>query len=191
MPQSLLPAMALLALAIGACGSSQTSPPTSAALSPGGDCALVTQPGAADEPDRGGGELDMTDFGGGRWRLCLTDPITASVEHSAWCLWTADRTAVSEINGLPAKMDAFYYDAGVSLPRNEFTFGTTAQDGLVATYEPAVVPAGNGSEDGRAGFLAFEVALAVDPEGGAPPPGASPRYAGLMRWQCADPPPRR
>lgn len=189
MPRSLLPAMALLALAIGACGSSQTSPPTSAALSPGGDCALVTQPGAADEPDRGGGELDMTDFGGGRWRLCLTEPTAATAERTAWCIWNEDRTAVSEIDGLQVSIGPREYDASISIGRNAFDFGTIDHGtGQVASYQPTGVPRGESTDDGRAGYLAFDVVLMVDAEGGPPPPGAEPGYAGLMRWQCADPP---
>jgi hypothetical protein len=186
------PALLIVAvLAIVACGSAQTSPSSTVVPSPVESCALTTEPGPADEPDRSGGDLiDMTDFGGGRWRLCLTEPTAATVEHTAWCIWTADRTAVSEVNGLSAKIGAVDYDAGVSLPRNEFFFGTTDQDGLVATYEPGAVPAGDGSEDGRAGYLAFDVRLKIDPEAGAPP-GAQPRFVGSMRWLCGDPPPAR
>lgn len=176
-------------LAIAACGSAQTSSPTAVSPTPRDGCAITSQPGSADEPNRDGGELDMTDYAGGRWRMCLTEPINASVEHTAWCIWTQDRTAVSEINGLRVGIGGLEYDTYLSIARNEFQLQATGSTGGV--YEPAhVVPVGEASEDGSSGDLTFDVALKVDPGAGAPP-GAEPRYAGSMRWQCGDPPPRR
>jgi hypothetical protein len=179
-------------LAIAACGSSQASPLTSVGPSPVEDCALVTQPGAADEPDRSGGDLiDMSDFGGGRWRLCLNEPLTATGESSAWCLWTQDRTAVSEINGLRTRIGALDYDASLSIARNAFELHTFDQGTTVGNYEPGPeVPVGEASEGTRSGNLTFDVTVIVDPEAGAPA-GAEPRYARSMRWQCGDAPPPR
>jgi hypothetical protein len=185
--------LAVAVLAIAACGSAQPTVSTTPSPTPRDDCALTTEPGPADEPDRGFGELDLTDYGGGRWRLCLTEPTAATVEHSAWCIWTADRTAVSEVNGLPARIGAVDYDAYLSINSNQFELNTTDQTsgGLAATYKPGpVIPRGNAADDGRAGYLDFEVVLTVDPEVGAPA-GALPGYAGSMRWQCGDPPPPR
>jgi hypothetical protein len=183
-------------LAFAACGSAQPNSPTTPATPPpaaGGDCALTTEPGPADEPDRGGGDaIDMSDFGGGRWRLCLTEPTVATAERTAWCIWQQDRTAVSEIDGLQVSIGVRDYDASISIGRNAFDFGTIDRaSGQVASYQPSEVPLGDATDDGRAGYLEFDVVLMVDPEGGGPPPGAEPRYAGLMRWQCGDPPPPR
>lgn len=185
--------LAVTALAIAACGSAQPTVSTTPSPAPRDDCALTTEPGPADEPNRGGGELDLTDYGGGRWRLCLYEPTVATVEHSAWCIWTRDRTSVSEIDGLPAKIETLHYDTYLSIDRNEFQLHTTDREtgGLGGNYEPGpVVPAGDATDDGRAGHLEFDVNLNVDPEAGAAP-GAEPRYAGVMRWQCGDPPPAR
>ena len=179
--------LVVMVLATAACGSAQPSPTMTSSPTLGEACALTTEPGPADEPNRDGGELDMTDYGGGRWRMCLTEPINASVEHTAWCIWTQDRTAVSEINGLRVGINALEYDTYLSIARNEFQLQATGSTGGV--YEPAhVVPVGEASEDGRSGDLTFDVALKVDPGAGAPP-GAESRYAGSMSWQCADPPP--
>jgi hypothetical protein len=153
---------------------------------------MTTQPGPADEPDRGGGDaIDMSDYGGGRWRLCLSEPMLATAERTAWCTWTQDRTEVSAISGLQVSIGALDYDASVSIGRNEFDFGTVDRaTNLVASYLPSEVPLGDATADGRAGYLAFDVVLMADPEGGAPS-GAVPRYAGVMSWQCGDPPPPR
>lgn len=187
-------AAVLACLVIGACGSAQQSPPPAGSPTPGQEaCALTTRPGPEDEPDRDGSDLlDLTDYGGGRWRLCLTEPTAGTIEGTAWCIWTRDRTAVSEIDGLLASIGPLDYDAYLSIDRNEFQLHTTARvGGLAGNYEPGpVVPVGAARDDGRSGNLAFEVVLTVDPESG-PPPGAEPRYAGSMTWQRGDPPPPR
>lgn len=182
----------LAVLASAACGSAQPSTSPISSASPGEACALTTEPGPADEPDRDGGDLiDMTDYGGGRWRLCLTEPAAVSAEATAWCIWTPDRTAVSEIDGLRARIGALAFDTYLSIDRYQFELHTTDQGTTAGNYAPGpVVPIGDAAEDGRSGNLAFHVELVVDPENGAPP-GAQPRYAGIMTWKCGDPPPPR
>jgi len=189
-------------LAMTACGTPQPSPdgsgqpvgdpPPSGAQGDGADCAPPAEPGPADEPDRGGGDLmDVTDYGGARWRLCLTGPVVAAVENSAWCLWSQDRQSVLEVWGHPTPIGAIDYDTRVALSLGEFQLGTTdrARGGLIATYVPGPIqPFGEAADEDRVGQLAFDVTLMIDPEAGRPE-GAPPRQVGSMRWICGDPPP--
>ena len=186
--------LAAAALAMAACGSAQPSPSPSATglATEGEDCALTTEPGPADEPPRGGQELiDTADWSGGRWRLCLADPVVGTAEGTLWCVWTRDRSALLELNPRPLRIGAIDYEAYVSIQGNRFEFHAMDLSGTIANYEPAVaIPTGESPNDGRSGTLRFEAELVVDPESGAPP-GAEPRYGGTMRWACADPPPPR
>jgi hypothetical protein len=145
-----------------------------------------------DEPPRGGGDvLDLTDFGAGRYRLCLTDPLVGSFEHTAWCNWTDDRSTVRDVNGLPMRIDDVAYDGWVPLDADEFQLSTTDARGRVSTYRAdARNQRREVGEDGRAGHVAFAVALQLDPESN-PHPGAPPGFIGAMRWTCGDPPPPR
>lgn len=179
-------------LAIGACGSAQTSSSSPVSPSPGQACALTTEPGPADEPPRGGEELiDTADWSGGRWRLCLTDPLVASAEGTLWCTWTRDRSAVLQLNTRPLRIGSIDYETWVSFQGNRFEFHAMDLSGTVANYEPRRgIPSGESGDGGRSGNLMFEAELVVDPESGAPP-GAAPRHSGAMRWKCADPPPPR
>jgi hypothetical protein len=165
-------------LAIAACGSSQ-----SPSISPRDDCALIAEPGPADELDRDGGDLiDDTDYGGGRWRLCLAEPVVGAAENTAWCQWTPDRTAVVGISGQFVTIGSVPYDSGLVIASKEF---------FLTGYEPGPVsPSLEAADGGRSGRLGFGMLVTVDPEHGAAP-GVAPRVIGVMRWQCGDPPPPR
>ncbi len=181
--------LVVAALAIAACGSAQPSSPSAVSPNPGQACALTTEPGPADEPDRDGRDLlDMTDQAGGRWRLCLEDPLVASAEGTLWCVWAPDRSTLLELSPPPLRIGAMDYETAVSLRGNQFEFHAMDLSGTIANYEPAAgVPTGESPDEGRSGTLMFEVRLVVDPESG-PPPDVSPGYAGTMTWKCADPP---
>ena len=176
------------ALVMAGCGSAQLSPGTTSP-SPDG-CALTTQPSPADEPPRGGEELiDTANWGGGRWRLCLAEPLVASAEGTLWCTWTADRSAVLELNPRPVRIGALDYEVWLSFQMNKFEFHAMDLRGTIANYEPgAAPPTGVSTDGGRSGALTFDAGLVVDPESG-PPPGAPPRHGGAVSWTCADPPP--
>jgi hypothetical protein len=171
-----------------------TTPATAGPPDVGVECANTQPPGAGDEPSRDGSDLvDMGDFGGGRWRLCLSGPISATAEHSAWCLWNPDRSAVTEIQGLPVPIGEIDYDATLSFDQADFTLGLTERaSGTVTTYTAdggsAVV---NATRDRTGGTQTFDVVLLIaDPEAGAPA-GLPPRFAGALRWTCGDAPPSR
>src|SRR5688500_1320541 len=103
------------------------------------DCAPPAEPGPGDAPPDGGGDLmDFSDYGGGRWRLCLTGPMIASIEGRAWCRWSEDRLSVLEVQGNPTPFAGLDYDAWFALRRREFQLSTTdrARGGLIATYAP-------------------------------------------------------
>ncbi len=167
-------------------------PPTEVPQQAAGDCAPPDEPGPADAPPDGSGDLmDFSDYGGGRWRLCLTGPIVASLQNRAMCRWSDDRSSVIEVSGMPTKLGPIDYDAWVAVDRGEFQMSRTdwGRVGSIATYVPrANPPIGDMTDDRRIGRLAFDVTLLVDPESGAPA-GAPPRHVGQMRWICADPPP--
>lgn len=168
--------------------------PSPNGVAPGraGDCAPPAEPGPDDEPNRGGGDLiDLSDYGGARWRLCLAGPITASVEGTGSCTWDQRRESVNEVIGHDLRIGTIDYGVWVALSRGEFQLGTTdrARGGLVATYAPGLSqPFGDATGDGRVGQLAFDVTVMIDPEAGAPE-GAPPRHLGSIRWICGDAPP--
>ncbi len=169
-------------------GPAITSDP-SASPAPDVACELSQQPGPGDVPEAGG-ETDTSDLGGGRWRVCLQEPLTVATEASAWCLWDEGRTTVTEISGLPASNGTVDYDAWLSFaaPAFEFHATDTAHGGLIANYTTDAGPVHVQLDaDGRGGIARFDVGQAADPESG-PPPGAPARYGGLLRWRCGDAP---
>ncbi len=166
-------------------------PPTDDVPDPA-DCAPPAEPGPGDAPPDGGGDLlDFSDYGGGRWRLCLTGPIVASIESRAWCRWSEDRLSVLEVQGNPTRLAGLDYGAWFAPATGEFQLSTTdlGSGGVVATYIPATTkPLATVTEKGMLGRVSFEVDLLGDMEAGLPP-GAPPRHAGTIRWICGDPPP--
>jgi hypothetical protein len=174
------------------CGQGQVEPTSSVVESANpAPCAIAQPPGPADEPPRDGGDLiDTTDWGGGRWRLCLVDPERVDLEGTAWCTWDEARAAVVEVNGLPIEAGRLAFDAGLSFSAEppEFYFHTTeTSQGLIANYRSlhsTVTPEAAASS----GVATFEVALQPDPEAGAPP-GSEPGYRGVFRWRCGAAPP--
>jgi len=185
-------------IAIGACSARPSQPvtpiPTGSVTpiptNPTAACPAPSAPGPADEPPRAGGDLiDVSDWGGGRWRLCLTEPGPATAEGTVWCVWTPDRSTVIELNARPIKMGALDFETYVSFNGSRFELHALDLGGTVANYEPGpVLPTGTSSDRGRSGSLAFEVVLRVDPETGAAA-GVAPEYSGVMTWQCGDSPP--
>src|SRR3954470_11035174 len=147
-------AVALVAVGLVTLGVSRTpvaptgsTPPTTTAPSEelssspdiaidAGVCALKQQPGPEDAPPKAGGDLmDTADDGGGRWRICLTDPATVIAEGTAWCVWNDGRTAVVEINGVPvAAGGGVAVDGGVSARDGRTFIGLTAPNGTVRSY---------------------------------------------------------
>ena len=194
-----LAALVVIAIAVAGCGNGTapsgaptgpefTSDP-SASQAPEAACALSQQPGPGDAPEAGG-ETDTSDMGGGRWRVCLEVPLTATAEASAWCLWDEGRTTVTEISGLPASNGTVDYDAWLSFVANAFEFHATdtAHGGLIANYTTDAGPVHVQLDaDGLGGIARFDVGQAADPEA-APPTGAPSRYGGVLRWRCGDAP---
>lgn len=189
-------AVLAVAVAIG-CG---TGPPTTPPDEPSGSaavappsvdaaaCAVQTPPGPDDtvpEP----GEIDTTDLGNGRWRLCLAEPVVLEVEGSAWCTWNEERTEVREAAGLPVPTGGAgsTVDGGIAL-----------EQGVVylASNDPRMISSWQGAPDdrsavigvaGRDGTVAFRIPATVDPEN--PPAVRPPDAAGTISWLCGDPPP--
>jgi hypothetical protein len=179
-----------LLLVVG-CGAPSPSASEAAAASGGidpGACALATQPGPNDRPPKGGGELmDLTDAGAGRWRVCTIEPGALIVEGTAWCRWNEGRTAVEEVQGLPVLAGGGTLDGGVVMGRAAIYLSTTLPDGTIHSYDstniPQVVDAVDGGRSGAARFLLDPI---LDPE--HPPAVRPPNVAGVLRWQCGEPP---
>lgn len=181
-----LPLLVVAMLVIAACGSAQPS-----SAKPAEVCAPPAEPGPADEPNRDGEEdIHLSDFGAGRWRLCLTEPGVAAAEGTVWCVWTEDRSTVLELNGHRIKVDALNFETYLSFTFNRFELRAIDLGGTpVANYQPgSTLPSGTTPDAGRSGTLAFQVVLRIDPETGAPV-GVAPGYSGAMTWKCGDPPP--
>ena len=152
-------------------------------------CPVQTPPGPGDEIP-GAGEMDVSDIGNGRWRLCLVEPVAFEVEGSAWCTWTEDRSEVREASGLPARIGAdSTVDGGIAIDRGE-VFLSSNEPRMVASWQgdPSDMQAVVGVA-GRSGTVAFRIPATVDPE--HPPAVRPPEAAGVMSWVCGDPPPRR
>ncbi len=175
-------------LAVAACGPADGSPAAgSPSASPEGAgsfapdaCLIETPPGPADEPP-------IPDAGGGRAALCLVGPPAVQVEGTAWCTWTPDRIAVTEVSLVPTPTDDGAWEATLQLRDSVLQVASTATDGTVTTWAQADVDA-IVATDGTDGLAAFDAELVVDAES-SPPPATPPRVAGVLRWQCADPPP--
>jgi hypothetical protein len=188
----------LLFLGAAGCGASPTGAPgaaSSEARSPGtptdepAPCPLEQQPGPADKgpgPVVGEGP-DLADFGGGRWRLCISEPNEVMVEGSAFCVWNDARTAVEQVQGIgvPAPGGGAV-SGGVSIADGGMSFSVdrpTASTGFQGRAAGASIPAGavTGSVSGR--LTAFV------PEGESAPP--SPAQAATITWACGAPPAQR
>jgi len=152
-------------------------------------CAIQQGPGPADAPPKPGGEgIDVADLGPGRFRLCLTDPTTVTVEGTAWCVWSDDRTSVTEIDGLPTAAGGGPRIAGtVGLRPPHLQIEATSASGEISTFgndgDQRLVEPGPGAHDGAATFSVTEV---VDPDH----PAQAPILArtGTLRWTCGEPP---
>jgi hypothetical protein len=184
-------ALAAVALACASATPSARPPEGSASAGAGVDaagCDIETPPGPDDQvPDPG--EIDTTDLGNGRWRLCLVEPVAFSVEGSAWCSWTEDRSAVREATGLPLPIGAAgsTVDGGIIIvegvvylasndPRMIFSW-QGGPDGVQASAQP----------NGSGGTALFRIPATVDQE--SPPAIPPPQAAGVLSWLCGDPPP--
>ena len=195
------PGLGLLLVSVGvaACGAapgpSPAQPGATGSDAPStGTCAITQQPGPGDSPPDGSGDLmDFTDFGGGRYHLCIGQPVPIEYEHSAWCRWNEARDTVVEVQGVPQQASGLQIDAGVSLQRAELYLSTTdlggAGTGLIGSYQtrPGELRA-QVTEDGTSGGASFEAPLIVDPEAGTPP-GSAPVVRGAFVWLCGDAPP--
>jgi hypothetical protein len=187
------------ALALGCGGSTPTSPPTGGtpsgapASADAAACIVTTPPGEQDQVPAPG-EIDTRDLGGGRWRLCLAEPVAFSVEGTAWCTWTDDRTFVTEVAGLPINLSpTSTVDGGVSIER-KVAYLSSNDRTAVGSWEggPVSIVIEGSSDPGRAatkGSAAFRIPATVDQE--SPPPVAPPEAAGVISWQCGEAPPPR
>src|SRR5262245_54633500 len=86
-------------VAAGCSGPPAVASPSSADAT----CAVETAPGPDDQVP-GPGEMDVSDIGSGRLRLCLDAPAQIDIEGSAWCTWDEARTSVREVAGLPVTL---------------------------------------------------------------------------------------
>jgi hypothetical protein len=191
-----LVAVAVVVAAATGCGDAvvtvqpteSTGPGTPAPSVDAAACPIETPPGPNDtvpEP----GELDTRDFGNGRWRLCLAEPVALSVEGSAWCTWTADRSEVREASGVPIPIGAAgsTVDGGIAIDRGEIYLASN-DPRMIASWQggPSDMSAQVGVA-GRSGTATFRIPALTDPE--HPPAVPPPPAAGVISWQCGDPPP--
>ena len=150
-------------------------------------CAVLTPPGPDDKVP-GPGEIDTTDLGNGRWRVCLAEPVPLVAEGSAWCTWNEGRTEVREAVGLPIPTGGAgsTVDGGFALDRGVV---------YLASNDPRMVFSWQGTPDdmsavvgrsGASGTVAFRIPATVDEEN--PPAVRPPEAVGVMSWQCGSTP---
>ena len=180
-------AVAVLASACGSAVPSGSGAATSP--EPGADleCVIQQDPGPADAPQPGG-EMDTSDEGAGRWRLCLDTPTTLSIEGTAWCRWDAARSNVEAISGLPTPSGGIDYDAYIDFPGSGFEVHLTDRgSGAIANYGPRLdLPDIDTDAAHRAGLAPVDVALVNG--GDIAPVGAAAALVGRLRWACGEPP---
>lgn len=180
---------AVLAL-VAACGPTATSG-SGAVTSPEPatelECAIQQAPGPDDAPQLGG-EMDTSDEGPGRWRLCLDTPASVTLEGTAWCRWDAARSNVEAVSGLPTAADGIDYDAYIDFPGSGFEVHLTDRgSGAIANYGPRLdLPTVDTDAAHRAGLAPVDVALLTGDD--VAPVGAAAAIAGRLRWACGDPP---
>jgi hypothetical protein len=166
--------------------------PSEAVLKPDPACSVEQHPGPADAPPDGGGDLmDFSDFGPGRWRLCLAAPAVLTLEHTAWCEWNGDRTMVIHMMGHPRTVESTELDGYVSFvpPAAGASLTDESRWDRIVSFErvrhPVKIESDRGHVTGRA---AFDLAQNVDPELGIVA-GAPSAIAGTIAWICGEPPP--
>lgn len=183
-----LAGIALLAFVAVGCASSTPSATPATASAGAASCAVETPPGPSDQVPEPG-EVDTADLGSGRWRLCLSEPVAFSVEGSAWCLWSEDRSAVREAMGLPLQIGAAgsTVDGGIAIDRGQV---------YISSNEPGTISSWQGGPDGvqataqpdsTSGTAVFRIPATVDQE--SPPVVTPPPAAGVIAWQCGEKPP--
>ena len=160
------------------------------AQAPAADCRVEQQPGPDDAPPAaaGGDAIDLTDQGAGRLRLCLAGPNPVSVEGTAWCTWTDDRTAVRAVAGHPVDVEGGgKLEGSFDLDRGEAFVGGTTASGEVGTWSSeAIQPAIEASDDGLTGAAGIHVEPWLDPEN---PPAVRPSDVdGTIAWACGPAP---
>jgi hypothetical protein len=151
------------------------------------ECVIQQDPGPADAPEPGG-EMDTSDEGAGRWRLCLDTPTTLSIEGTAWCRWDAARSNVEAVSGLPTAAGGIEYDAYIDFPSSGFEVHLTDRgSGTIANYGPREdLPDIETDAAHRTGLAPVDVALLTG--GDVAPVGAAATLAGRLRWACGEPP---
>ena len=170
----------------GAPADGSVSAPPSSGKADG--CAIATPTGPDDKVPESG-EIDVADLGNGRWRLCLAEPVVFSVEGSAWCTWTGDRTQVREASGLPIPIGAVgsTVDGGIAVDRGEIYLSSN-DPRMISSWQggPSDMSADVG-DAGRSGTASFRIPALTDPE--HPPAIPPPAAAGVLSWLCGNPPP--
>ena len=91
-------------------------------------------------------------------------------------------------SGLPTTPEGIdgSWEAYLDLRRSEIQISRTDPDGTITTWTQLDVPAVIRA-DGSDGLATFDAPLA--PGSASPPPATPPRVGGVLRWQCAGPPP--
>ena len=180
-------AVAALAAACGPAATSGSGGATSPEPAADLECVIQQDPGPDDAPQPGG-EMDTSNEGPGRWRLCLDTPTPVSIEGTAWCRWDAARTCVDAVSGLPTAADGIDYDAYIDFPGSGFEVHLTDRgSGAIANYGPRLdLPNVDTDAAHRAGLAPVDVALLTG--GDVAPVGAAAALAGRMRWACGEPP---
>ena len=100
----------------------------------------------------------------------------------------AGSLAVEDVSGLPttAEGDDGSCEAYLDLRRSAIQISRTDRRRHDHDVDPVDVPAVI-RDDGSDGLATFDAPLA--PGSDSPPPATPPRLAGVLRWQCAGPPP--
>lgn len=183
-----------VAFAIAVAGCNATSPSGSSADAPEATgapvvdtaCAIEQEPGPGDAPTTGG-EMDTSNDGPGRWRLCIDTPSPVSVEGTAWCTWNAARTSVDAVSGLPTNADGVDYDAVIDFPGSGFEIHATDGGGAIANYGPRFdLPSVETDSAHREGSTEFEASLQLGED--VAPVDAPDVLEGRLRWVCGEPP---
>ena len=181
-----LVAVALIVAGCGTTASPTASPDPTDAPVVDASCTIAQAPGPDDAPTTGG-EMDTSNEGAGRWRLCIDTPSPVSVEGTAWCTWNAARTGVDAVSGLPTTADGLEYDAAIDFPGSGFEIHTTDGSGAIANYGPRFdLPSLDTDAAHHEGSTEFEASLQLGED--VAPMEAPAVLEGRLRWVCGEPP---
>ena len=168
-----------------------TAPPSNVVAIDPAVCALERAPGPDETPvpKEGEGGFDPTEWGIGRWRLCLAAPAALQLEGSAWCRWSEGRDTVQGLMGLDIQVGDDEWGGEVEIATGRAGLHRSSPTGPADYWSADTALPIDPGPDGRAGAVTLSLPFLPPADTNLPSPPADGR--GTIRWSCGAPPPPR